>query len=275
MTKKQLILDAAIELFAEKGIESTSVQQITDKCGISKGSFYLIFKSKEELIIAIIDYFMQSFLATVDHAVNTSNSGDEKLYQYFITAINYFNEYKSLALIFLREQVASISERSFQTLMHYEMLGMRFLSNLVDDIYSEKVQHTKYDLIVIMQSMLNAYLSKILFTKSTLHFEQLASMLVEKTNILAHYSKQSILTEYSLLNTQQEPATCKTLLFELHALKSEVTTPIQLQSIEVLIEEIEKSEPNKAILFGVVNNLVDTSRGHWIAHLIHSLYKND
>ena len=275
MTKKQLILDAAIELFAEKGIESTSVQQITDKCGISKGSFYLIFKSKEELIIAIIDYFMQSFLVKVDHAVNTTESGDDKLYQYFYSSLNFFNEYKSLALIFLREQVASISELSFHKLMHYEMLGMQFLSRLLDEIYSEKVKQTKYDLIVIMQSMLNAYLSKLLFTKSTLPFEQLASMLVEKTNILAHHSKQSILTADTLFNTIPEPITCETLLLELQALKSEVTSSIHLQSIDVLIEELNKNEPNKAILFGVVNNLSDTYRGHWIAHLIHSLYKKD
>ena len=49
MTKKQMIVDSAIELFAQKGIEATSVQQITAHCGISKGAFYLSFKSKDEL----------------------------------------------------------------------------------------------------------------------------------------------------------------------------------------------------------------------------------
>ena len=34
MIKKQLIMDKALELFAEKGFESTSVQQITERCGI-------------------------------------------------------------------------------------------------------------------------------------------------------------------------------------------------------------------------------------------------
>lgn len=275
MTKKQLILDAAIELFAEKGIESTSVQQITDKCGISKGSFYLIFKSKEELIIAIIDYFMQTFLAEVDRSVSATNTGNDKLYQYFYSSLNFFNEYKSLALIFLREQIASISEQSFQKLIHYEMESNQFLSRLLDEIYSEKVKHIKYDLIIIMQSMLNAYLSKLLFTKSILPFDQLASMLVEKTNILAQHSKLSILTESSLFNTSSDSITCTTLLHELEALKSEVTSSIHLQSIDVLMEELEKTEPNKAILFGVVNNLAETCRGHWIAHLIQTLYKQE
>lgn len=39
MVKKQLIMDKALELFAKQGFEATSVQQITDHCGISKGAF--------------------------------------------------------------------------------------------------------------------------------------------------------------------------------------------------------------------------------------------
>ena len=65
MLKKQLIMDKALELFAEQGFEATSVQQITERCGISKGAFYLSFKSKEELILALIDDFMRRFVAGI------------------------------------------------------------------------------------------------------------------------------------------------------------------------------------------------------------------
>ena len=60
MIKKQLIIENAIQLFAEQGFEATSIQQITDKCGISKGAFYLSFKSKDELIFSLIDYFLET-----------------------------------------------------------------------------------------------------------------------------------------------------------------------------------------------------------------------
>lgn len=39
MQKKQLIMEKSLELFAKQGFEATSVQQITDYCGISKGAF--------------------------------------------------------------------------------------------------------------------------------------------------------------------------------------------------------------------------------------------
>ena len=66
MMKKQLIMDKALELFSEQGFEATSVQQITERCGISKGAFYLSFKTKDELIFSMIDYHMQQFIAEID-----------------------------------------------------------------------------------------------------------------------------------------------------------------------------------------------------------------
>ncbi|SEU13158.1 TetR/AcrR family transcriptional regulator [Paenibacillus sp. NFR01] len=47
--KKEQIIKAAMQLFAVKGSSSTSMQDIAELCGISKGSLYLVFKSKEEL----------------------------------------------------------------------------------------------------------------------------------------------------------------------------------------------------------------------------------
>ena len=47
--KERKILDASFALFTEKGIKNTSVQQIVDKAGIAKGTFYLYFKDKDDL----------------------------------------------------------------------------------------------------------------------------------------------------------------------------------------------------------------------------------
>ena len=46
-----------MKLFATKGVNATSVQEIVTACGISKGAFYLYFKSKEELLLATLRYY--------------------------------------------------------------------------------------------------------------------------------------------------------------------------------------------------------------------------
>lgn len=54
--KKEQIIKTAMQLFAVKGSSSTSMQEIAELCGISKGSLYLVFKSKEELERSIYIY---------------------------------------------------------------------------------------------------------------------------------------------------------------------------------------------------------------------------
>ena len=53
--RKKQILETAEKLFTEKGYQTTSVQDILDELGLSKGSFYHHFESKEYLLEAMCD----------------------------------------------------------------------------------------------------------------------------------------------------------------------------------------------------------------------------
>ena len=53
--RKNEILDAAAELFAAKGYEETSTGDILDRGGIARGTRYYHFKSKEEILDALIE----------------------------------------------------------------------------------------------------------------------------------------------------------------------------------------------------------------------------
>jgi AcrR family transcriptional regulator len=51
--RKLEFLQTSLELFYEKGYENTTIQDIIDHLGVSKGAFYHYFKSKEDVIVAI------------------------------------------------------------------------------------------------------------------------------------------------------------------------------------------------------------------------------
>lgn len=53
--RKQEILAAALELFFEKGYEETTVNDIIERVGVSKGAFYYYFKAKNEVLDAVIE----------------------------------------------------------------------------------------------------------------------------------------------------------------------------------------------------------------------------
>ena len=60
--RKQQILNAAEEVFTQKGFDEARMEDIAEGTGLSKGTLYLYFKSKDDLIIAILDrIFLREF----------------------------------------------------------------------------------------------------------------------------------------------------------------------------------------------------------------------
>jgi AcrR family transcriptional regulator len=63
---KQKILNAALELFREKGFEQTTMRDIAEKAGVALGAAYYYFDSKEKLVLA----YYQSALNEIQDFVN-------------------------------------------------------------------------------------------------------------------------------------------------------------------------------------------------------------
>lgn len=61
----------AMELFWERGYESTSLIDLTEHLGIGKGSFYATFKSKEDLFNQCIERYTDSNIPFLDQALST------------------------------------------------------------------------------------------------------------------------------------------------------------------------------------------------------------
>lgn len=55
--RRNEILDAADELFAQKGFDGTSTNDILEKVGIARGTLYYHFKSKEEILDSLIERY--------------------------------------------------------------------------------------------------------------------------------------------------------------------------------------------------------------------------
>jgi AcrR family transcriptional regulator len=59
---RDLLLDAAEEVFATRGFEGASLEEIADKAGYTRGAIYKHFGSKEELFLAVNYRFNESYL---------------------------------------------------------------------------------------------------------------------------------------------------------------------------------------------------------------------
>ena len=59
--RRAQLLTAGRALFGAKGIAATSLDDITQRAGVSKGLFYLYFSSKEDLVLALQEQFSHEF----------------------------------------------------------------------------------------------------------------------------------------------------------------------------------------------------------------------
>ena len=82
--RKQEFLDAAQKLFYEQGYEQTSVNSIINAVGVSKGTFYHYFNSKEDLLDALAERVARQGLERLHSIVEDRHIGAlEKINRYF------------------------------------------------------------------------------------------------------------------------------------------------------------------------------------------------
>ncbi len=61
--RPQELLAAALELFVEKGFAATRAEEVAQHAGVSKGTLYLYYPSKEELFKAVVRHNLSSLIA--------------------------------------------------------------------------------------------------------------------------------------------------------------------------------------------------------------------
>jgi AcrR family transcriptional regulator len=66
-TRAQLI-QAAAQAFAEQGYDATSVAEICQRAGVSKGAFYHHFESKQDLFLDLLDFWLQGLVGQLEIA---------------------------------------------------------------------------------------------------------------------------------------------------------------------------------------------------------------
>lgn len=77
--KKEQILKAAIEVFREKGFARANVEEISRAAGIAKGTVYLYFKSKTEILEYILERVIVSIDGNIEELATSSLSHKEDI----------------------------------------------------------------------------------------------------------------------------------------------------------------------------------------------------
>ena len=102
--RRTQLLDAARESFATHGMAGTTVDGIARRAGVAKGTVYLYYKSKEEILKQVLEEDVAELEAKTVQVVNGPGSVEERLRAFFTGALSFFD-----------------SKRDFFEQCHFEM----------------------------------------------------------------------------------------------------------------------------------------------------------
>lgn len=112
---KEKITEHSIRLFEKKGFSETSIQDIVDSIGVTKGTFYYYFSSKEELLMEIHFRYIDELLGHQEKILkDETTTYKEKLYDIIYMLISNIKSQGPSAKVFFREMQNLSEERLSQ-----------------------------------------------------------------------------------------------------------------------------------------------------------------
>ncbi|MBM7539850.1 TetR/AcrR family transcriptional regulator [Amphibacillus cookii] len=262
--KKQRILEESIKLFVRKGYHATSIQEIVEQSGVSKGAFYLYFASKEALTAEIVDYYVKMVMEKLDTINEEEGTPEDKLVKQTALFLQLVSQHKGYMLMSVRdnlnvgENIDQIAKQVIGKIYHLTRQHML-------DIYGQKIIPYLMDCSVIYDGLMQGYIKVIVLYELQFDPDQLATFIVErlKSVVLGLLEDQPSpqMTEEQLGIKQADTGLsiaghCDQLRAEIARLDRDPEEKSQLQDIVVLLKrELRKDESNPMLLRGIIHEL--------------------
>ena len=103
--RKQEIIDASVKLFAGKGFNNTTLDEIAASSEFGKGTIYNYFSSKEEIYSAIVEDVSKNLKQIISKADKTAESASDFVKTYTSSLFYYCLSNKEAFKLFVREIV--------------------------------------------------------------------------------------------------------------------------------------------------------------------------
>ena len=120
--KYQRIIDAAIEVIAEKGFHNSRVSDIAERAEVADGTVYLYFKSKEQILMTALDSAFEAFYRRAREELTASHDAPTQLRVLARLHLRELSENRSLAVVLqteLRQSAKFLKEFSQRELKGY------------------------------------------------------------------------------------------------------------------------------------------------------------
>ncbi|WP_191992020.1 TetR/AcrR family transcriptional regulator [Bacillus aerolatus] len=246
----------------------TSIQEVADESGISKGTFYLYFKSKDALLYFVLKYYFDIIQSRLADFENQAMPPREKFTSQLRVLMETLSEHKEFIIMQAREQAIPLNESVKNLLFHMHVESQKFYRNGLRAVYGEKSEPFIWDLSLMLDGIFQSYTKIVLADEECFDFKELAGFIMRRMDSLAAgFSEDApLLSEKKakdLLNKtkkmfMQDNHPVRTILNQMkHELqKMEDKNGLDV-SLDVLMAEVTKENPRIPVIQGMLSNFKD------------------
>ena len=258
--KNKMIIDKSVELFAEKGYHATSVQEIAEKCGIAKGSFYNHFKSKEELLVSIFKFYYEALTdSLLDLELDASLSSKDKFMRQITVHIEHMTGNTNLIQMMMQEQMVHISKELDRFLHYIHEEGLIWFKRKIIELYPGLSADLLPDCTIILDSLFKGYIGILIRKQNAFDVELLPSFILNRMDsIIASLEtmEDPLLKQFPLpgcpmqdMSPKEEIHSIIVRMLEVETRKEEgMDTRKNTEALKVIQEEFSKVSPSPIIL---------------------------
>ncbi|WAA11136.1 TetR/AcrR family transcriptional regulator [Fervidibacillus albus] len=263
--KKEMILRTALSLFAQKGHQATSMQEIAEASGVAKGTLYTYFQSKDDLLLTIFKKYYRQFIDKLQMIENrTDLSEKEKFYEQVYTLLSEMMNLREYIIVYFREQFIP-NESTFQDFFIQTFHeSFKWLREKMIIVYGEKVRSHASDLAIFFHAIIKHFfffplcLSHSVTAKDVCNFAFHRLEDVIDGSILQEEPLTTDLDRfhpYDQCNMKSKPS-IPNILQTIKEKVSELTLPSEkkdtvIQTVEAIFREWQKVDPDQIILSGL------------------------
>ncbi|OKL35627.1 TetR/AcrR family transcriptional regulator [Domibacillus mangrovi] len=274
--KDKHIIEQAIKLFAEKGFSATSVQEIATTCGISKGAFYLHFKSKEALLLAILHYYFQLMYDKLTVIEEEDLTPREKFLKQIECQVREIHHHKEFIIMQARENAIPFNDEIEAFIFNMRLETHRFYKKGLTSIYGDRIEPYFWDLSTALQGIQHSFIHVLMIDKADIDYHEFATFLLNcADDIEAGFRKRGAhpVIDPAVMNELfKEKLNDKTILDWLSQLKNDWKDENILISLDVIEQELKSGSPRLPVLRGMLANLQEESGLREFMHVVKEYY---
>lgn len=278
MSKKELIMQRAKELFIANGVDQTSVEHITKACEISKGAFYLSFKSKDDLLIALLDQLIRSIILDIQELDEERISPKQKLITYCTKQFTILEENAPLVLTSLQSNSKHINHVFFEHLQQFSIEINGWIFSMLKQYYSTLADEKIYEGFIYLNGLIKGYSDFYYQHQIRFDFEKISKQIVDCLDLLmAAPLPTNITKEMFESSASCQPRTPKSTreLIDEELVKCRslfVEQPFYIDTLSLIEEELKREKPRQAMITGMLHNLHSEKECKWLTLLVKQLF---